>query len=108
ANVALGNVVGGISKPAAVPYLNLFCDATQFRCNSQATLDYITAHRSLGVHYTIEEKGARFDGPVFALPAGDVKAAIGGTYESDNVLGFAGNNSGSPAGTPLSIQYDSE
>jgi iron complex outermembrane receptor protein len=108
ANVALGNVVGGISKPAAIPYLNLFCDPTQLRCNSPATLAYITANRSLGVKYSIEEKGARFDGPLFPLPAGDVKAAIGGTYESDNVLGFAGNNSGSPAGTPLSIQYDSQ
>jgi iron complex outermembrane receptor protein len=108
ANVALGNVVGGISKPAAIPYLNLFCDATQFQCNSPATLAYMTANRFLGVKYSIEEKGARFDGPLFPLPGGDVKAAIGGTYESDNVLGFAGNNSGSPAGTPLSVQYDSE
>jgi hypothetical protein len=37
-----------------------------------------------------------------------VKAAVGGVYESDNVLGFTGNNSGSPAGTALSLTYDPE
>jgi iron complex outermembrane receptor protein len=105
-NVALGNTVGGITKPGAIPYLNLFCDATQFNCNSPATLGYIQAVSTVGDKYSIEEKGARFDGPLFDLPAGQVKAAIGGTYESDNVLGFSGNNAGSPAGTPLSITYD--
>jgi iron complex outermembrane receptor protein len=107
-NVALGSTVGGVSKPAGVPYINLFCDVTQFNCNSPATLAYIKAQRYLGDKYSIEEKGARFDGPLFDLPAGSVKAAIGGTYESDNVLGFTGNNSGSPAGTPLSIINDAE
>jgi iron complex outermembrane recepter protein len=108
ANVALGTTVGGISKPSGIPYLNLFCDVTKFSCNSPATLAYITSLRLLGDHYTIEEKGARFDGPLFDLPGGQVKAAIGGTYESDNLLGYTGNNSGSPAGTPLSIINDSE
>ncbi|HXJ02316.1 MAG TPA: TonB-dependent receptor [Micropepsaceae bacterium] len=107
-NVALGTPTGGVTKPAGVPYLNLFCDVTQFKCNSPASLSYIMAQRVLGDKYTIEEKGARFDGPLFDLPAGQVKAAIGGTFESDNVLGFTGNNSGSPAGTPLSIINDSE
>ena len=107
-NVALGTPTGGVTKPAGIPYLNLFCDVTQFQCNSPATLAYLQAQRYLGDKYSIEEKGARFDGPLFDLPAGQVKAAVGGTYESDNVLGFTGNNSGSPAGTPLSIINDSE
>ena len=107
-NVALGTTVSSITKPSSVPYLNLFCDVTQFQCNSPATLSYITGTRVLGVKYQIEEKGAHFDGPLFDLPAGQVKAAIGGVYESDNVLGYAGNNAGSPAGTPLSIINDAE
>jgi outer membrane receptor protein involved in Fe transport len=105
-NVALGSTVGGISKPAGIPYMNLFCDATQFRCNSPTTLAYIQAQRYLGDKYNLEEKGARFDGPLFDLPGGQVKAAIGGTYETDNVLGFSGNNSGSPAGSPLVVTQD--
>ena len=107
-NVALGNTAGGVTKPGAVPYLNLFCDPTAFRCNSSQTLNYITGQRDLGVAYSIEEKGARFDGPLFDLPAGQVKAAIGGTYESDNVFAFRGNDSGGPPQSPLVNANDHE
>ncbi len=107
-NVALGTPTGGVTKPGAIPYLNLFCDVSQFHCNSPATLNYLTATRILGDRYNIEEKTVHFDGPLFDLPGGTVKAAIGGQYESDNVLGYAGNNSGSPAGTPLSIINDAQ
>jgi outer membrane receptor protein involved in Fe transport len=107
-NVALGNTVGGITKPAAVPYLNLFCDPTAFTCNSPAAIAYIAATRYVGDIVQTSEWGGRFDGPLFDLPGGQIKAAIGGTYESDNVLGFTANNAASPAGTPLSQINDSE
>lgn len=107
-NAALGNTAGGVTKPAAVPYLNLFCDPAAFRCNSPQTLNYITGQRDLGIVYSLEEKGARFDGPLFDLPAGQVKAAIGGTYESDNVFAFRGNDSGGPPQSPLVNADDSE
>jgi iron complex outermembrane recepter protein len=94
--VALGNTVGGVSKPASIPYLNLFCDPQAFQCNSPTTLAYISGQRSVGDKYSIEEKGARFDGPLFDLPAGQVKAAIGGTYESDNVEAFNAINQNTP------------
>jgi len=101
AQVALGNTVGGVTKPANVPYLNVFCDATKFQCNSPATLNYLKAYRNLGDRYIIEEKAAHFDGPLFDIPGGTVKAAIGGQYESDNVFGYGNSNQGSPAGTPF-------
>jgi iron complex outermembrane recepter protein len=107
-SVALGNTVGGVTKPAAVPYMNLFCDPAAFTCNSPQTLSYISANRLVGTRYSIEEKGGHFDGPLFDLPAGRIKAAVGGTYESDNVLLLSGNNVGSPPQTPLVITYDSE
>src|SRR4029077_407734 len=107
-NVALGTPTGGVVKPGGIPYLNLFCDVSKFHCNSPATLAYLTAERILGDRYNIEEKTAHFDGPLFDLPGGTVKAAFGGQYESDNVLGYAGNNSGSPAGTPLNIINDAQ
>jgi len=101
ASNALGNVVSGNSKPASIPYLNVFCDPTQFECNSATTLKYITATRHLGDTYQLEEKGGRFDGPLFDLPGGQVKAAVGGTYESDNVLAVNQNSVGvNPDGTP--------
>jgi iron complex outermembrane receptor protein len=100
ASNALGNVVNGFAKPASIPYLNVFCDPTQFQCNSPTTLNYITAFRHLGDVYQLEEKGGRFDGPLFDLPGGQIKLAIGGDYESDNVLGIQANPGGvQPNGT---------
>ena len=50
-NIALGNTVSGadalgvpvnnVTKPASIPYLNVFCDPTAFQCNSPTTLAYI-------------------------------------------------------------------
>ena len=77
---------GTWTKPGAVPYLNLFCDPRQFHCDAQATLDYITGHRLSTVNFGFNEKGLTFDGPLFSLPAGDVKAAIGSTYTSERWL----------------------
>ena len=96
-NLALGNTLkqtfsgATFTKPDSVPYLNVFCDPTAHLCNSPATLNYITGFRHLGGFYTLEEKGGRFDGPLFDLPAGQVKAAVGGTYETDNVVGVQFN-----------------
>jgi outer membrane receptor protein involved in Fe transport len=68
------------AKPANVPYLNLFCDATAYQCNSPTTLGYITANRSLEERFKLNEKGVKADGPLFDLPGGPVKAAVGATY----------------------------
>ncbi len=104
ASIALGNTVNGVSKPASVPYLNLFCDPAAFHCNSPQTLAYFAGQRWNQAIYQIEEKGARFDGPLFDLPAGQVKAAVGGTYESDNVLAQRYNNlTVTPLGTPPGV-----
>jgi iron complex outermembrane receptor protein len=72
------------TKPANVPYLNLFCDPTQFTCNDPRTLNYVTAIRQFREQFWINEKGARFDGPLFDLPGGTVKAAVGGVYQSNH------------------------
>jgi outer membrane receptor protein involved in Fe transport len=68
------------TKPSSVPYLNLFCDASAYSCNSDETIAYIGAIRYYNERYWINEKGATFDGPLFDLPAGTVKAAVGATY----------------------------
>jgi iron complex outermembrane receptor protein len=96
ATLALGGTLAApnntLTKPAAVPYLNLFCDPNAFQCNSPVTIAYIGGQRWNEAVYQLEEKGARFDGPLFDLPAGQIKAAIGGAYESDNVVGYRYNN----------------
>jgi outer membrane receptor protein involved in Fe transport len=72
------------TKPANIPYMNLFCDPTQFQCNSPMTLSYVTGLRQFTEVYHLNEKGANFDGPLFALPAGEVKGAIGANLSSYN------------------------
>jgi outer membrane receptor protein involved in Fe transport len=82
------------TKPANVPYLNLFCDATEFQCNSPTTLNYITAIRSFNEKYWINEKGLKFDGPLFDLPAGTLKAALGATYTTSTFSFVTFDNTG--------------
>ena len=84
------------TKPANIPYLNLFCDPTQFRCNSSDTLKYIEGLRRFDEKMGINEKGIRFDGPLFDLPGGRVRAAIGGLYDSDKVTFTTLDNTGAP------------
>jgi iron complex outermembrane receptor protein len=68
------------TKPSNIPYLNLFCDPLAFQCNSATTLAYMKGVRSFDQKMLINEKGVNFDGPLFDLPGGTVKAAIGGNY----------------------------
>jgi outer membrane receptor protein involved in Fe transport len=87
-SAALGNTIaasganGAFVKPGTVPYLNLFCDAQVYRCNSPITLDYIAGFRDYYEHYDVAEWGAQFTGPIFQLPGGPVELAILGNYIS--------------------------
>lgn len=85
AGVAIGTTpaIGSWTKPATVPYLNLFCDPRAFACNSPTTLSYITGSRNEATDFWITETGANFDGALFSLPGGEVKAAVGGLYTSE-------------------------
>jgi outer membrane receptor protein involved in Fe transport len=74
------------TKPSNVPYLNLFCDPYAFQCNSDTTLNYASSYRLQTTKFAVDEKGVNFDGPLFDVPAGTVKAAVGGTYTSFHFL----------------------
>jgi outer membrane receptor protein involved in Fe transport len=99
------------AQPATVPWLNVFCDPYAFQCNSPATLAYISSESTTGVQFSIDEKAVRFDGPLFALPGGQITAAVGGLYDGDNVVGWSGNNSGTSGSHPplnQAVTYDPE
>jgi iron complex outermembrane receptor protein len=89
-NAAVGNVVpasgkfASYTKPANVPYLNLFCDPTAFTCNDPATLAYIKGDRSRETRQVYNESNATFDGPVYALPGGPLRTAIGADYLTEH------------------------
>jgi iron complex outermembrane receptor protein len=106
---AINNALNG-AKPATVPYLNLFCDPRAFQCNSPATLAYISGQSSTQARYTVDEKGVRFDGPLFDLPGGQVKAGVGGVYDADSPTVGSGNNTTIPGNPPLnqSMTFDPE
>lgn len=79
--VPAGSVLASFTKPSNVPYLNLFCDPTQFTCNSRTTLNYLNGFRNYFEEMIIHEYGATADGSVLTLPGGDLKMAIGGAYD---------------------------
>ena len=96
------------TKPASVPYLNLFCDATVNKCNSDTTLAYIQGVRSFNEKFWINEKGAKADGPIFDLPGGTIKGAIGATYTTYHFNDVVTDNTGaSSLIVPLQIDPES-
>jgi iron complex outermembrane receptor protein len=72
------------TKPANIPFLNVFCDSTAFQCNSPATLQYISAYERASSTHQIHEWNAQFDGPIYMLPGGEVRAGIGAQLRSWN------------------------
>ena len=86
--------IGTWTKPANIPYLNLLCDPTAFQCNSPTTIAYIQGIRTFNERFWINEKGVQFDGPLFSLPGGEVKAAIGGTFTSFKLQTIVLDNTG--------------
>jgi outer membrane receptor protein involved in Fe transport len=93
------------TKPANVPYLNLFCDPTAYKCNADDAIAYIQGIRSGHERYWINEKGTTFDGPLFDLPGGTVKAAIGATYTTFRAQTTGLSNTGASS---LIVPYQSD
>ena len=93
------------TKPANVPYLNLLCDPTAYTCNAVPTLAYIRGVSSVHERFWINEKGAQTDGPLFDLPGGTVKAALGATYTTFHLQTTALNNT---SASSLVVPYQSD
>jgi outer membrane receptor protein involved in Fe transport len=84
------------TKPSNVPYLNLFCDPYAYQCNSPTVLSYMAGVHQVDERYWIDEKGGTFDGPLFDLPAGPVRGAIGGLYVTDRLRVTQFDSTGTP------------
>jgi len=78
--------IGTWTKPANVPYLNLFCDPHVYQCNSAATLDYLFRIDEVKTYFNVRESGFKADGPLFDLPGGTVKMAVGSNLTSYSLL----------------------
>ena len=96
------------TKPSNIPYLNVFCDATQFRCNSPTTLAYIQAFRNTIARWNLNEIGINLDGPIFDLPGGQVKAAVGAQRFGNDTLYQVNTNYNTASNTITSYAPDPE
>jgi iron complex outermembrane receptor protein len=76
--------------------MNLFCDAAAFTCNNPATLAKIRAFNDRNSQYKMIDGGIKFDGPLFDLPAGKVKLAVGGEVHHDSMDYFENRNNSTP------------
>ena len=84
-SAALGNTLAApagsgftsFTKPASVPYLNVFCDPNQYTCNDPSTLGYISSFSNRDVIERIDEFSVNANGDVLPLPGGELKAAVG-------------------------------
>jgi iron complex outermembrane receptor protein len=72
--------------------LNLFCDASKFACNNPATLAKIRAYNDRNSDYSMVDTGVKFDGPLFELPAGTVRMAVGGEVHRDEMDYYENRN----------------
>ena len=78
--------IGTWTKPANIPYMNLFCDPRAYRCNSDTTLNYLYGIAETNSRFHVRESGIKADGPLFDLPGGTVKAAIGANFTAYNFI----------------------
>jgi outer membrane receptor protein involved in Fe transport len=97
-SAALGNTVpsqaargntpsqGAFTKPATVPYLNVFCDPLEHQCNSPVTIAYVSGYRRQWNHWLLQEFGGTFDGPIWDLPGGTILGAIGANYINNSYV----------------------
>jgi hypothetical protein len=69
-------------------------------------LNYIGNYNTSVEAYWLNEKSAVFDGPLFDLPGGTVKAAIGASYISNKYI--VKNTLQSPNNTIVNPQIDSQ
>jgi iron complex outermembrane receptor protein len=105
--VVAQGVTSTVSLPAGIPALNLFCDSSAIQnCNDPATLNFIRAFNNTDVAYQLDEFGANFSGPVFSLPGGDVKLAVGADYLVERMTYSIVRNDLTPVPTMVSTQPD--
>lgn len=108
-SAAVGNTIAAVAasgstpaiaswtKPSNIPYLNLFCDPLAFACNSPTTLNYVSGYNNTASTFHIYEYNATFDGPLFAIPGGEVRAAAGAAYDIYNFYSVTTANYNSTA-----------
>jgi len=94
-NVLLGNTLApvavpgsptqtvSITRPSSLPIFNVLCDPTAFTCLNADQIAFIQAYSHELSDYLRHEANVTLDGPLFAVPGGEVRLAVGGDYYKD-------------------------
>jgi iron complex outermembrane recepter protein len=85
-STALNQVISGVGKPSSIPFFNPFCSDASGPCNSALTDAYITAYKAANDTNRLYDFEANFDGPLFDLPAGPLRMALGFEYQQQYAL----------------------
>lgn len=80
----------------AATSLNLFCDGAAFKCNNPATIAGLIGYQDRNAKFSMLDFAARADGPLFSVPAGTVRAAVGAESHQDKLPYFVINNTTTP------------
>jgi iron complex outermembrane receptor protein len=80
----------------AATSLNLFCDGAAFKCNNPATIAGLIGYQDRNAKFSMLDFAARADGPLFSVPAGTVRAAVGLQSHQDKLPYFVINNTTTP------------
>lgn len=76
--------------------LNLFCDGNRFVCNNAATLAKLPAYQDRNSKFTMVDWAVKADGPLWRLPAGDLRAAVGAEFHVDKLPYYLASNNTTP------------
>jgi len=80
-------VLSGVGKPANVPFFNPFCDDNAAPCNDPLTVAYIRGTSIIiGNTNWLQHYAADFNGPLFDLPGGTVRAAVGADWSTNGLI----------------------
>ncbi len=83
---ALAQVISGVGKPSNVPYFNPFCSDQDAPCNNPLTINYFRGQINNGAVNGLKDYNFGLDGPLFTLPAGPVRLALGAEYTDESSL----------------------
>ena len=75
-----GGLAAALSDPNPATAFNPFCDATEFTCAPQATIDTFKSFLLIQGEFDQTDAVVKASGPLFSIPGGDVSAAFGVEY----------------------------
>lgn len=84
-NTALTRVLTGVGKPGDVPFFNPFCDNSAGPCNDSRTIAYLQTYSRNTQRNGLDDYNLTFNGPLFDLPGGAIRLAVGGQYSEQTL-----------------------